>query len=66
MYWTLRFVRMETRLINLREVYYDDNTDEPLGHSEPSLMSESLAWPAILAQRVASAAALPVLDEGDL
>ena len=65
MYWTLRFVRMETRMIELREVYFDDN-DETMGHSEPYLMGESDTWPITLAGWVMQAAALPVLDEGDL
>lgn len=66
MYWTLRFVSVnhtpDERVIELCEVYYDDD-NTLMGFAKPCLLGESHLWPITLAKQVAKAAALPVLTE---
>jgi hypothetical protein len=70
MYWDYRFVNMPSDndgedWLALREVYYDVQTDKPVGHVDPCVGSETEDGIKRIATWIAAAAAKPVLHEDD-
>ena len=65
--WNHRVVRDEEGMLRLVEMFYDDDTKKPMGHTEPFMCSETLEGLVELADRLRLAITQPIIDvEGDV
>jgi hypothetical protein len=60
--WNHRVIRDEEGMLRLVEMFYDDDTKKPAGHTEPFMCSETLEGLVELVNRLRLALTHPIID----
>jgi len=67
MNWNHRVIRDEDGMLRLVEMFYDDETGRPMGHTEAFMCSETLDGLTELVDRLRMATGQPIIDvEGEI